>query len=54
VSSDFVHTGSSHMHCCRAFHFALAGLFLFCYSGTLHKLEDHSRNPTRWYMSPVA
>jgi len=29
VDLDFVRIGPSHMHCCRAFSFALAGLFLF-------------------------
>ena len=29
MNLDFVRTGSSHMHRCRAFLFALAGLFLF-------------------------
>jgi len=29
VSLDFVHIGPSHMHHCRAFPFALTGLFLY-------------------------
>jgi len=29
VNLDFVRTGPLHMHRCRAFPFALAGLFLF-------------------------
>jgi len=28
ASLDFVHSGRSNMHCCHAFSFALAGLFL--------------------------
>jgi len=34
VNLDFVCTGPSHMHGCRAFLFALAGLFLFIYEVT--------------------
>jgi len=30
VNLDFVRTGPSHTHRCRAFPFALAGLFLYC------------------------
>jgi len=33
VSLDFVRTRPSHMHCCRAFCFVLAGLFLLLPGG---------------------